>query len=556
MSTLIYNGIEFSEKANVSFSITNVYDDQNVIIIAHRYVVSVKDFVLPADCNSIADEMDEIRARLGRSGMRLEIAGHGLASDLDINWTSGNATWDIMGGPKPIKIQLEPLGGDNIAAHLTWECEFHLSPCEANYEGVAAFNYQTSHSINARGYTTRTINGYLQIAQRQIDAEHDPFQQGVLSDTADRYRDFITDRFSKYKNAEQQMTFSRSADASRLNFSIVDREHETPNAYPIGVISISAPTTSRFRWPHAEVSQTQTNLSVQLELEAGQPRVRAWEIFDGIMSQRFGLYLSEGKTRIIQELTIVEDHYSHRYSFNCSVTSVYALNDQLRLMKYFSPIPGNWQVWHDSMADVKHNRGLGKSVHLEDGDNQALHSLCDENNDEPADYGELVTPADKTLYALCSTLPPPDRSWLNADIALIEATEMQSTLQTTYGAATVEQAEFDSGDDGTFSTGTLTTTSGDYESCFSDAPPAQRWIWKGSIQRVGYPIPPISKVMIGEKEAKIVGTPFFYSRLVGYSFCLPVYEAVWNIGLVVIETPTIDESETDPTGNITEDSGV
>ena len=156
---------------------------------------------------------------------------------------------------------------------------------------------------------------------------------------------------------------------------------------------------------------------------------------------------------------------------------------------------------------------------------------------------------------LCNEPPLPANSWFDYDATLIEAPALESTYQSTYGDASTSQEEFVPGQPGVYQPLVRYPTA-DYESSFSDGAPIQHWIWRGSVRRIGYPIQPPGKLMVGDKEAKIVGTPYFYARRVGYSFCLEIWEAVWNIALVTTERPNLAEDENDPTGSVIPDETV
>ncbi len=551
-----YNDWEFSPAASLLITNEFISDDADTITTCHKLMITVKDFVVPSStCGIIEDEMEDIKSRLGRKGMALILGNVGYGTSLIVNDPGETgSTWDIKAGPKPRVVSWEPIG-NTASAHITWQCEVNLSPCLSNFEGVSEFNYSIIHSLNDRGYTTATKSGYLRIAQSSIEGVQDPFAQSKLSDTADRYRDEITNKFNKPINYKREQSFHLSSDFSRVDFVITDREIESPNAYPEGVVSISAPTRSRFRLPQAGESAN-TTISVNLELAADQPRVRAWEIFDAIVTERTKRFSgSILESRIVRDLEVSEDYFSHRYSFTMVMTSVAPLFAHMSAIGYFSPIPLNWIDWDNSMATVKANRGFANRHHIADGANPQLFNLCDADGlEEPAGYA-IQEPPDKTIYKLCSEAPNPEESWFDQDAMLIECPEIESTYQTTYGRADVVQKEFDPSNSD-YGNGTLIGVENpDYEVHYSDSPPVQRFIWKGRIKRIGYPIAPIGKTMIGDKVAKVVGTPYFTSRLIGYMFCLPVYEAVWNVGLVVVETPTLDIKESDPTNSAREDAG-
>lgn len=553
--TIKYNGHTFSDKASITYRMSSIYDDADVAVIYHRVIVTIVDFVIPevADCASTSTPMEDVKAALMRPGMPFHLSLRGFGDAIIINDDSeSNTVWDTKAGPKPRGCDIEPIG-NNLCSQVTWTCEIHLPPCAAYqpFEGVAAFNYTVSYAISLTGFTTRTVNGYLQIAQNRIDVTVSPYDAGKLRANADYYRDNITEHFNRMLNAHRTQSYTMNADQSRLSFNIVDKEIESPNAFPKGVVTIKCPTTSRIRWPMSGTTTGSTTISCEMELDAHTPRVRAWEIFDELVRLRLAGFAANNKTVIVRDLTVSEDWYSHNYSFNLHVTTHESLFNQFAYFSYFQGkdvITSNWTTWYEDLngsgggnigeeEKAYHSRGLAGMKTSADDSGDQVWNPCRTEWDAVEDAYDSTVPNDKTLYGLCNTPPAPENSWTDDDMELIEAPNVHTTVQTTYGAANVEMSEFDSADEDAGNGTMLKPNSGDYETCISEAPPVQRWIWRGTVKRVGYPIPAPNVITIGGKPATIAGQPLFTTRLVGYAFCIPIYEASWSIGLVLSEPP-------------------
>lgn len=544
-----YNGYEFSDYHNVEIELQPVYAPDDRTVIYKKLVVTIKDIVAPRidttdpDKKNTAD-MEAVKLQLRDPGKTLIISDAGFGLDLEINGSSGLR--DIASGPKPRVLRWMPVGHER-AANITWTVEAHLSPCDETFEGIVSLTYGVAFAINEKGYTTRTVQGLIIVAQSQINGES--------TASADDFRERIN--VLTLPNAKRSQSFNLSPNKAELSFSITDREIESPNGFPNDVVSISAPIQSRFKWPDRSATKTQSVLTVTLELQAEAARVRALQIFSAILAHRFGLFEQENQTYFLREMTISEDLFSHRYSFSALVAAVLPLNVQLRLLRYFSPISEDWAAWSNSTSNTKGVRGLSGIAHPRTEDNDELVSLCTEQSglgltvDNETD---IKFPADISTSVLCNPLPSPENSWVEYDAHLIEATAYQRSYNTTYGSADIQQVEFDPLATSESEPFNRIDSSG-YEVSFSDAPPEQKWIWKGFAQRIGYPIPPLGKITIGGREATVVGQPLFKTRLVGVSFCQPVYEAVWNVGLILTDTPdVIEDSETDQAATIRQET--
>jgi hypothetical protein len=557
-SLLSYNGHEFSDRCDVSFSLVNVYDDDDTTVVARRLHLIVKDYIMPdsdVTCDNNEAQVDAMKATLMQPARNLKIQKYGFGTDFNINdHTDPYSRWDIRSGPKPRRCEIDAVGHNSVS-HIVWELETVFGPCGNRSpgspdldEGLVAFNYTSSKHVNIRGYQRISINGYVLIAQRQ-DTNNN------LLYSSEDWEEWVINRFdSNFDNnmAKEHSFTPGGTDLSRLNFTLTYTEHETPNAFPAGVVDIKAPFHTSFKWPMASTSETSMSLNLSVELEGKQPRVRAWEIFEAIFNWRFNKFFTEGEHLIVSDLDVTEDPFTEHYHFGVRCFTAMPYSRAFELTNMFQPNLGtNWQDWHESMEHVK-QAGGHRQIIVHEVPYKKLN-LCDNIDESLEVVGlEAVEPEDKLLYRVCASRPSPEASWTDVESYLIEAPQVETGYETTYGQATVTQAEFSESDDGETGDGLLINVADeDYDHCFSQGPPVQRWIWQGRAQRVGYPIPPISKVEIGGQTATVVGEPMFYCRCVGHILCLPVYEAAWNVGLIVTSKPSVSaKDETDPTRNV------
>ena len=255
-STVIYNGYQFSRFVNISAQVQPIYDEADRTVIANKIIFNVKDLITPdgdswsmaCDGNNIEQQMFAIEEQLSRSGGVLQVSGAGfiagnVAGDaLVVDNSGGGTCTDLMSGPKPRGFHWESIGAD-MAIQISFTVETTISPCIQTGGGnfteseIMSFAYRISNTIGQKGFHTRTITGTLGITQRGG-------QQ--IYDSADMQRRFITDKWPALPSYMRNMSWDTSTDYQKLTFTVVDREIESPSQYPSGVVSISAPTRSRY----------------------------------------------------------------------------------------------------------------------------------------------------------------------------------------------------------------------------------------------------------------------------------------------------------------------
>lgn len=564
---IFYNGHEFSKRSLVEIQMDMIYDEANRVVVGRQYLITVKSIVLP-DCTVVGDDllpgqvegntairsinntMDDIRQRLSESGKMLQIGNVGFGRELTINpdspgITEGQVTRDIRSGPKPKVLRWLPIGHES-AAEIVWQVETIVSPCDDDEDdGLMSMNYGISFSINRSGFTTKQVQGHLTVAQHKT-------RDGLSTSSADDYRDRI--EIQRLANSHREQSYTLSPDKSRLDFSITDTEIESPNSYPEGVVSISAPTRSRIMYPNPGSVTTQNDFSLQLKLEPKTARIRAWEIFQSLFETRIQEFVDADIQVIITDLEIEEDWFTHDYSFSVKYRITTDFVTFLQNSAYFRAYPVTWTLWQDAIEDAQSSRGIGQMKHERDTDNDLLTSLCDQTKTNVAAQATPYFRDVRSIGNMCNEAVPKNKSWLLFDAELIEQTEVQKVHHTTYGEVKVSQNDFDIS--GNEAKTTLEIDMMNVKQSTSQAPPIQKWVWKGRAHRITHPIPPIGKIKIGNQDADITGEPKITCRQIGTLFCQPVYECIWSIGLITLNSPgdTITNDEIDPTGTTNDNS--
>ena len=215
VGTLSYNGVDFDGSSKVTVQVDPVKDESGRTVLYHRHTLNVSATI--ADNDSTDGDMRLIRQRLGEQGAELIFINRGFGDDLIVN-SPGGTVRDVKWGPIPEVISWKPIGSLR-ACEIEWRVTTCVPVCSSTsgmYSGIITINYDMAWSISEKGYTTRTITGYLEIAMTRSGRS--------APDTADRYRDKITPTVPTRFKRSQSWTLSK--DKSRLDFSIVDKEVE------------------------------------------------------------------------------------------------------------------------------------------------------------------------------------------------------------------------------------------------------------------------------------------------------------------------------------------
>ncbi len=538
-----YNGYEFSEYASFTIVQENVYDPAYLAVVGHKIKLTVKDFALKGSNLPGEDPVCPANMEAFVTGLKsllmecrkpLTISGIGFGEvDLSV------ASHEINHGPHPMSFEWAPIGA-NQAAAITWVVEFTLSPCLETHIGVSGFVLTSSHSINEKGYSTFNWSGFVEVA-------------AVTTEGADAYRSFIT--IAHTPNCHRTQNWNISEDNRRLSFSISDQEIESPNAYPMGVVSISAPSTLTCRLPSLSLdpnvgkTSARVQISCNMELRGNESRLRAWTIWNSILAARLGRVAVASNDYIVRDMTVTEDWFTNHYSFSCVVTHYNQnLIMHLTMFSFFALVNNDWALWSTSMQNANRARGLSNAS-LDRP--LAKISLCDNPNQVVTltDHEPPVPPLD-VLLTLCNPTPTPEKSWLEFQAELIEAPAIESVTYTTYGESTIAQNAFNPSSPSSKKPAFDFQPSGTgYTVKHINAPSVQRYIWRGTAKRIGFPIPPPTMVTVNGVTMKLAGTPRVVNDLVGYQYCQPIFEATWSIGLIYDQDSSpAEREETDPSG--------
>jgi hypothetical protein len=203
---------------------------------------------------------------------------------------------------------------------------------------------------------------------------------------------------------------------------------------------------------------------------------------------------------------------------------------------YAVAYPVDWVTWSNSMEEAQSSRGSQGLKHERTDENDRLTNLCEQDDVEVERIQDEDTIGPGNLAFFCGDPPRPENSWILFDSHLIEEPKLQNVVVSTYGDFNGKLNAIN-GIDNTSENNLLALDDREYEQTIAATAPHQHWVWKGRAHRLGHPIPAMGKIEVGGKEATPIGTPRIMHRLLGYLFCWPLYECVWNIGLVVLDDP-------------------
>lgn len=525
LGTLSYNGYHFDGTSKVSVNVELAKDDAGRTVVGHQHTIHV--WTLIQGDSGTNTEMLAIRQQLGEQGRELTFINRGFGGDLVVN-TSNNGMRDIRWGPIPKIIHWEPIASYRCS-EMEWEVITTLPICDngvQRWSGVMALNYEVSFDIDERGYTSRSITGYLEIAQTRIGR--------TIPDSADLYlNSYLTTIPLGFKRSQSRHL---SLNKSRLDFSIIDKQIPSPNAFPAGIIDIQV--RHRAGWKRGS-GLPRNVITAEIEVAAHMPPAYAMVVFSSIANQRLAIAraaaviadsTSGGQTNaigsvLLDEFTIEEDLFSRRSSFTLGYLVPASLKQFITSCGLWASLPTTWLDWHTSINEAQSQRGYAGLNHLPADDR--ITDLCQPANllgyaQRQNPYNQIVQP---TLPAIKNVRPTPKNSWLkyhnNAIIHRQRPVVRQRLLQPT------------DTDPGTFdpqaTTGMLYPQGAGLADVIQEGGRGSYYaMLSGRAARAGWEIPRPKYGTIGGAPATEIDG-IFRQAITGNWFGCPIYQATWEL---------------------------
>ena len=543
---LSYNGIEFDGATHITVGVEFVYDEAGRTVIAHKHLITVTAIV--ADNDGLDVTLEDIRRKLGEAGGKLRFINKGFGKDLKI--TSAGRLRDVTSGPNPKELSWVPLGDDK-SAQIVWSVEVTVamcrSPAGARVLGVMALNYSTTYSIDEHGDTTRTLAGYIQIAQNVVNRRP--------RDTADRYRDHFAPR--GLAGFKRQQEWALNFAHSRVDFVITDAQIPSPNPYPVGIVNIDA--RHRVSWRRGRNGLRYFNtISATISPEARLSGAQAWGVFLSIVIKRMTTSVRRGKSIFLEALEVEEGIFTRNHNFSATYRFLSSIQDFIGDSGLWTPFrENNWEAWTASLDNsMFHPRGNRRLRDIPGND--VIMSLCESpaavavNNQQR--FQNFVTPVSSPGVAspgLRNVRPPPEQSYMEYDSVIIpeqrQPAVQQSILQEVEDLAPAQWLlETPLNPPGKFSL-PVSNTIPDVIQVGSSASYRVRLV--GHAKRAGYEIPKPAIVKWGTQSVTLV-RGIFPQRVVGNFFGIPVFEAMWDIEYLVGSSPGTVGPLSDPHENV------
>lgn len=391
----------FDATAKITVQSEMVQDEAQRTVIYQRQTITVRATI--ADNDSTDQQLESIKAILGEQGSGLTFINRGFGDDVLVNVPGG--VRDLKWGPVPKILMWEPIGNCR-ACEIEWQVVIHVPHCVGTTKdtGILAFNWEADFDIT-RGNTTRTISGYLEIAQTRRNRR--------APDCADLYRNLIKPDLPA--GFERKQNHHISKDKSRLDFSVVDSQINSKFAYPAGVVVAQGKHRAQWSRNNRGATTLRNTIAMELELEPSVSQARAWQIFGQIVAKRIAKTRSQGNLPVLlDDLTAEEDIWGRSTSFSCSYRILRTAGQHLVAHSaLWTPIDTDWQRWKVSMADVFHERGHAKLGILA-GD--AIIDLCGGASNTAASNvtsktkGESSPTYGNAIFR--NTVPPAEKSFL------------------------------------------------------------------------------------------------------------------------------------------------
>ncbi len=414
---------------------------------------------------------------------------------------------------------------------IEWQVTVTVPICRAgspHFQGVMALNYGVDYLINRHGDTTRTLSGYIQIAQ----------QSGLnAGDTADKYR--LHFQPAGLAGFVRQQTWSVSLDKARIDFVITDTQVPTFNAYPAGITEITA--SHRQSWRRGKSGTKFFNtITASITPEAGLPGERAWQVFGDIVTARMAISRKKDKSPFLISLDVTESIFSRTHNFSATYRILSSISDFIGDSGMWKPLgrQGGWETWVRSLSEsMFHNRGHARLRDI--ASNDIVISLCSSaptispNNEQEFRFKTVSSPGIK------NERPPKEKSFYDYDSRIVpyrsDPVVRQSIIQSPGDVDPnwlIDPPQDPPPDDFRFD------DKGTIDDVIQQGGPGRYGVslW-GRAKRAGYPIARPSILKIGDTTVHEQSARFM-RRITGNFFGIPVYEAMWMVDYVVPTSPS------------------
>jgi len=521
---LRYNDLTFDGATHITVDVEYLYDAADRTIIAQQHTINVEAIFANDGTDGDLDvDMENIRRRLGQAGKALYFRQKGFGNDLIVNV---GEVQDIKNGPKPRVLSWVPIGDDK-ACQVIWRVVTVLPICEGGdrrFQGVSALNYSVSYDIDGHGDTTRTLAGFIAVAQ-------------VGGATADAVRNAFAP--APVEGFERKQKWVGNFDKSRIDFTIIDRQIPSPNPYPAHMTAVSG--RHRVSWGRGpKGANFFNNISMTISPEAGLSGSEAWLVFLGVTTNRINWARRRQQDVLIDSLDVEEDLFGRPQSFQIRYRMLGCIRDFVGDVGLWRPIGTDWRVWAQSLSgSVFNNRGSAGLVDI--AANDAIVSLCGPNPViSPNNLQRRPRLSTYKMARIKNEKPSAEQSWLAYDSAICPYRRRPVTRQSILQTSDLDEGGW------RLDSGTPPSVPPNYGSgggniddvIHTGGSSRYGTIISGRATRAGHKIPRPTLITAGDREA-IEREGFFVQRVLGNFFGLAVYQAMWWIDYALSGAPGV-----------------
>ncbi len=428
-----YNGYTFPSPLSARISAVPFLTQDQRSVKYVEYTISVEAIILPTDeidgvesvlfPNSTLDNLEDIRKKLQQQGQTLRFKGQGFGTLVANNFAlqAGETfTQDVNNGPIPELLVWEPVGS-NQAVRVVWRVRTYLLECDVFSVSLASNNivdlsYGATFSINQEGLTERTITGRIEIA-----ATRDSNNKFLLS--ADNFREnIIIEPILAFKRAQNYVL---SADKKVLDFTVIDTEIPSDNAFAPGMVDMSVSHRVSSKLKTQGFNVWSNTISGTITTAPGTSRHLPWLAFLDIVKSRTDraslsreiFTNSEGKRTslparwIPTAVSITEPIFGRTFSFSFQYLLLVDPGQILTGSGLFQGIPGSWVAHRRSLLDsVSNVRGAAGLIQQQTDSGDLSCGFNSKLELRTRSVPPIAPVVVRTVFnVLC---PPPEESWL------------------------------------------------------------------------------------------------------------------------------------------------
>ena len=524
-----YNEISIGGAERLTVKAAPVYDDAGRTVSYVTYTITVTGIIVPTGLDETTDNaIDALRDGLMTPGQRLIVKTKGFGT-LDVN--AGGLVQDVAWGPKPVELSIEPIGS-NKAMAVTFTITTSIPACPggtvSTYTGIMAGGYTVQIAVNEFGLITRTITGYILIAQTRVG--------GMALESADAYLDKV--QFDAMPGYKRTHTRTISQDRNRLDFTITDSQIASRNPYPKGAAAIKGTHTVSWTRGAKQSAKMRNAMALELTPKCTLDAEAAYLMMLGIIAKR----RKAAKVTILESLEIRENLFGLPVSVSAVWTTLGKVDQIAKITGLFTRADDTtWKQHVKSMEDAQ--RFGGASNYTDVFKPELLIDLCTPESDQgsttdPLEPRQDQYRKDNVTDSVKNYQPSSEESWVQFDeVYFIHGDTWVSVHVPVQKSGGPVPNDITQPTNPNFDVENPNNDNGTAADLLQrPAKPTYRATVMGAARRAGHPIPKPTRTTIGKANAVELRHKFSMNK-VDELFGVPVYQAQWAIEYALDQQP-------------------